>query len=66
MIANASANFTGSDISKPKLSSIRTTPRFASARYWGPKRLTAPETFAAVITNKQLKIIADFAAKADG
>src|SRR5215472_7504585 len=31
-----------------------------------PKRLTAPEILAAVITNKQLKIIAEFHDKADG
>src|ERR1700733_14473882 len=32
----------------------------------GPQRLTAPEILAAVITNKQLKIIAEFHDKADG
>ena len=32
----------------------------------GPQRLTAPEILAAVITNKQLKIIAEFGGKADG
>jgi hypothetical protein len=30
-----------------------------------PQRLTAPETFAAVITNKVLKPIADFIPEAD-
>ena len=32
----------------------------------GPQKLTAPEILAAVITNKQLKIIAEFHDKADG
>jgi hypothetical protein len=44
---------------------MRLTPRVVPAAYWESQRLTAPETFAAVIANKLLKLIADFVPKAD-